>query len=100
MKTTKLSLLFLSINILVTLVNAFNTQHHNPTTNKWIVQRTYHHDRIITIPAGFHCSDIWKAADDSGDCVCPKDHVFHFDRNERAVCIGEGTICKGNFLDK
>ena len=89
-------LLLLSINILVVnIINAFNTQRHNPKAHQWIVQRTYHQDRITSIPVGLGCSDVRKAAHVSGQCVCPKDHVFHFDENERAVCIGEEAICKG-----
>ena len=88
-------LLLLSIHFLAAVTNAFNTERHNPKSHQWIVQRTFHQDRITTIPIGLRCSDIRKSAQDSGSCVCPKDHVFHFDENERAVCIGEEAICKG-----
>ena len=93
--------LLLSISILAGFgfTGAFNIHHQH---QQWIVQRTYHQDRIKSMPAGIQCSDIQNAvrvvtddAGSTGDCVCPKDHVFHFDARERAVCIGEESICKG-----
>ena len=93
--------LLLSIIILTgfDFTGAFNIHHQH---QQWIVQRTYHQDRIKSMPAGIQCSDIQNAvrvvtddAGSTGDCVCPKDHVFHFDARERAVCIGEESICKG-----
>lgn len=87
---------FLLLSTTIYMTTGFTRDTHL----KWLVQRTLHHDRIKHLPSDIRCSDIQNARidADSGDCVCPRDHVFHFMKNGIASCLSEQTICKGNNL--